>query len=404
MPVRHVQRRKHPWSPTDIEQVGAWLFRQTAFPFAAIPQNYPTAGKSIMNRRTLFPTFVFLILTYGSFVNAQSTTISAPAQVEPYERAELFAKASGFVSIVKVDIGDVVKKGQLLAELSIPEMKPELLQKQALLDQTRAAISQSEAGVASARAKIVAAKASVAAAVSQVTAASAQLKKHKADIAFAQSELSRITTLVSSRAINASMQDEKQQQLRASKAALSSAEADVQSAQSHSLAVKSGVQVAEADLKQAEADLVYAQSQSKVAEAALAHTVALMEYATIKAPFDGRISHRGIDTGDFVISAASAKTMGDSLFTLNRIGRFRIVFDVPESFATHVQIGQKVELKVDSVKEGSFTGEIKRTTGELDKRTRTLRVEAEVTDDKSKLRPGMYGTITVTVSDNGTMM
>ncbi|MDA0659304.1 MAG: efflux RND transporter periplasmic adaptor subunit [Planctomycetota bacterium] len=350
-----------------------------------------------MNRHALLPTFAFLVVISGTLANAQTTTISAPAQVEPYERAELFAKASGFVSTVKVDIGDVVKQGQLLAELSIPEMQRELLQKQALLDQSRAAISQSEAGVASARAKIVAAKARVTAAESQVAAANAQLEKHKADIAFAQSELSRITTLVSSRAVNASMQDEKQQQLRAAKAALASAEADIQSAQSQSLAVKSGVQVAEADLKQAEADLIYAQSQSKVAEAVLAHTQALMEYAKIKAPFDGRISQRGVDTGDFVISAASAKTMGASLFTLNRIGRFRIVFNVPESSATHVQIGQKVELKVDSVKEGSFTGEIKRTAGELDKRTRTLRVEAEVTDDKSQLRPGMYGTISVTV-------
>jgi len=55
-----------------------------------------------------------------------------------------------------------------------------------------------------------------------------------------------------------------------------------------------------------------------------------------------------------------------------------------------------VELKVDSIKGSTFIGKIKRTTGELDKRTRTLRVEAEVKDEKSQLRPGMYGTIVVT--------
>lgn len=349
-----------------------------------------------MNSHTPLHALTLLLATCGSLANAQSATVSAPAHVEPYERAEIFAKASGFVAAVHVDIGDVVKEGQLLAELSIPEMMQEHLQKQALLEQAAAAIRQAEARVVSAEAKIAAAQANVAASDSLVAAARAQLEKHKADIAFAQSELSRITMLVSSRAVNASMQDEKQQQLRAAKAALSSADADVQSAQSRVLAVNSSVQVAEADLKQAEADLSYARSQRKVAEASLAHTVALMEYARIQAPFDGRISHRGIDTGDFVISAAASKTMGASLFTLNRVDHYRIVFDVPESSALRIQIGQKVELKVDSAKDRTFSGQVKRTTGELDRRTRTLRVEAEVIDGNAQLRPGMYGTIVVT--------
>lgn len=353
-----------------------------------------------MNFHTQLPALTVLFVTVGSFANAQSPTISAPAQVEPYERAELFAKASGFVAAVHVDIGDMVQKGQLLAELSIPEMEQEQLRMQALLEQTDAAIRQAEAHVASSKAKVVSARSNVAASQSQVAAARAQLEKHKANIAFAESELSRITTLVNSRAVNAAMQDEKQQQLRAANASLSSAEAEVQSAQSHTQAVEAGVMVAEADQKQAEADLVYARSQRKVAEASLAHTVALMQYAKIHAPFAGRISHRGVDTGDFVISAASSRQIGKSLFTLNRIDHFRIVFNVPESTASRVAIGQTVELKVDSVKDTTFFGEIKRTTGELDTRTRTLRVEAEVKDEQAQLRPGMYGTIIVTAAEN----
>jgi len=216
-----------------------------------------------MNIQTQLLALTVLLSSGGSFANAQPPTISAPAQVEPYERAELFAKASGFVVTVHVDIGDIVKKGQLLAELSIPEMKQEQLKMQALLEQADAAIRQAEAHVASSKAKVVSAGANVAASQSQVAAARAQLEKHKADIAFAESELSRITTLVNSRAVNAAMQDEKQQQFRAAKASLSGAEAEVQSAQSHTQAVEAGVLVAEADQKQAEADLVYALSQRK---------------------------------------------------------------------------------------------------------------------------------------------
>lgn len=348
-----------------------------------------------MHHPTRLTALTLLLASCGSLAHGQPTTISAPAHVEPYERAEIFAKASGFVAAVHVDIGDVVQRGQLLAELSIPEMGQERLQKQALLEQSHAAIRQAEARVASASAKIRAARANVTAAQSLVAAAQAQLEKYRADIAFAQSELSRITTLVSSRAANAAMQDEKQQQFRAAKAALSGAEAEVQSAQSQALAVEASVHVAEAELQQAEADLSYARSQSKVAEASLAHLITLIDYAKIQAPFDGRISHRGIDTGDFVISAASSRTMAASLFTLNRVDDHRVVFDVPESAARRIHIGQKVQLQVDSVKDHTFTGHIQRTTGELDKRTRTLRVEAAVIDSKSQLRPGMYGMIVV---------
>ncbi len=345
---------------------------------------------------TLFAVFA---LTAGNVwaedAFSRDATLRQPAHVEPYERANIVAKASGFVSTVHVDIGDEVKKGQILAELSIPEMKQELLQKEALVEKSKAAIRQADAGVTSATAKIAAAKASASAAESQVVAAKAQLEMRSADIAFAESEFSRITRLVSSRAVTEGLQEEKQQQLRSAKASMSSTQADVQSAQSHAVSVRSGIQVADADLKLAEADLVFAQSQSRVAEAALAQTVALMEYATIRAPFEGRISQRGIDPGDFVMSAADAK--GEPLFTLNRVDKFRIIFDVPESSANLIKLGQKVELRLDSMKSHVFTGQIKRTTGQLDSRTRTLRVEAAVDEHDGKLQPGMFGMVTTII-------
>jgi membrane fusion protein, multidrug efflux system len=162
--------------------------------------------------------------------------------------------------------------------------------------------------------------------------------------------------------------------------------------------------------------LAYAQSQVKVARASLQHTLALMQYTRITAPFAGQIALRSIDPGDFVTSAAASKA--ESLFSLNSIGRCRIVFDVPESSATKIQIGQPIELKVDSLVGESFAGTVMRTTGQLDRRTRTLRVEAELDppqaltrvgtgqastqpagiDRMNLLRPGMFGMITLTPS------
>lgn len=54
-----------------------------------------------------------------------SRVIAQPAHIDAYERADIFAKASGFVSKVLVDIGDQVEQDQILAELWIPEMEQE---------------------------------------------------------------------------------------------------------------------------------------------------------------------------------------------------------------------------------------------------------------------------------------
>lgn len=48
--------------------------------------------------------------------------ITIPAEFRPYTEVELHAKVSGYVKEMKVDIGDRVKAGQLLAILEVPEL------------------------------------------------------------------------------------------------------------------------------------------------------------------------------------------------------------------------------------------------------------------------------------------
>lgn len=50
-----------------------------------------------------------------------SKQVTFPAELIPLERAEMFAKVSGYVGSLKADIGDKVSKGQLLAVLEAPE-------------------------------------------------------------------------------------------------------------------------------------------------------------------------------------------------------------------------------------------------------------------------------------------
>jgi len=52
--------------------------------------------------------------------------ITIPAEFRPYTEVEVHAKVSGYVREMKVDIGDRVKTGQLLAVLEVPELTDDL--------------------------------------------------------------------------------------------------------------------------------------------------------------------------------------------------------------------------------------------------------------------------------------
>lgn len=59
---------------------------------------------------------------------AVSKVLTLPAELIPFERAELFAKIPGYIKEMKVDIGDRVKKGQVLALVEAAEYNANLLQ------------------------------------------------------------------------------------------------------------------------------------------------------------------------------------------------------------------------------------------------------------------------------------
>src|SRR4051794_16612715 len=89
-------------------------------------------------------------------------TIEQAAQnVDAYQQAPLFARVPAYVKKVHVDVGDRVKKGQVLIELSVPELDAELKQKQADVTATESLTRQAEKALAAARANLASTKAGV---------------------------------------------------------------------------------------------------------------------------------------------------------------------------------------------------------------------------------------------------
>jgi membrane fusion protein (multidrug efflux system) len=65
-------------------------------------------------------------------------SIELPAELLPYEQAELFARVQGYIKDLKVDMGDKVRKGQTLAIIEAPELQTKYAEFQASLQAARA--------------------------------------------------------------------------------------------------------------------------------------------------------------------------------------------------------------------------------------------------------------------------
>jgi multidrug efflux pump subunit AcrA (membrane-fusion protein) len=86
-------------------------------------------------------------------------SIEVPGQIEAYEVTPIHAKISGYVHKWNVDIGAKVKKGQVLAVLSDPELDAEAEQKLATVEETEAKLAQAKASEQVAQANLVCAQA-----------------------------------------------------------------------------------------------------------------------------------------------------------------------------------------------------------------------------------------------------
>jgi len=62
---------------------------------------------------------------------AISRTITLPATIRPYEQAVLYAKVAGYLKTIRVDKGDHVREGDLLAEIESPELVADLARQKA---------------------------------------------------------------------------------------------------------------------------------------------------------------------------------------------------------------------------------------------------------------------------------
>ena len=269
-------------------------------------------------------------------------SLQTNATLEAFEEADLFAKVSGYLSDVRVDIGDHVKAGQVLAVIDVPEMEQELAEAKAQLESKRTSLE----------------------------VARRQLDHFRANVKL-QNELLR-----------------RREELSAGQGWISDRTLDE---------VRANAEMAKADLSVAEANGDLAADQIDVAAAAVEKIKTLLAYTQIVAPFDGVVARRLVNRGDLVQAATATRTTpsAGSLFTVQRIDTIRVFCDVPENDVPHLHIGDPAIVKPSGFDGKQFIGKVTRFSLRLDPETRNMRTEIDLPNPDERLYPGTYADVSL---------
>lgn len=266
----------------------------------------------------------------------------APAHEEPFaalyrasgtvrgrNTAVLTSKTTGYVRAVRVKAGDRVTAGQVLAELEANDMAAGVRRARAAQQEAVEAQTEAKSGLEAAR---VAAK-------------------------IAKTTRDRLGALLERGAIAQQEFDDVEAKYRAAVATETMAEARLRG---------SGSSIAEA-------------------RAALAQSQASLDYASIVAPFAGRVIERRVDPG-------ALASPGAALLVVEDDGGLRVEASVEESRAGSLALGDEALVELDSLK-APVSARVSEIVPNVDIASRAFLVKVDLPQDLSSLRPGTFARV-----------
>ncbi len=264
-----------------------------------------------------------------------SHVLTLAGQFQPYQVVDVHPKVSGYMKQINVDIGDIVKQGQTLATLEVPELR-------AQLQQTVFQVDQSKEEMTRAQHEISRAEAEYSALHQQYVRLKEAAQGHPGLIA--------------------------QQELDNAQAADLGAEAQVDGAKAAMAAAKQHMGSAQADNQRVQA---------------------LHDYTNVVAPISGVVVWRYADTGALIQGGTNSNSQDLPIVRLSQSSLLRLRIPVPEDDIRFIHDGDQLQVRVDAINR-SLTGKIVRFTRDVNFETRSMETEVDVDNKDLSLTAGMY--------------
>jgi RND family efflux transporter MFP subunit len=301
---------------------------------AGCKSDYPSSGKAASPDSKLQPrqvkTVKVMELPIGETVTVNGT-------LGAYDHTTVGVKVPGRIQTVTVDLGSVVHKGQVIAQLEQEDYKLR--------------VQQAEAGLAQARARL-------------------GLSPDGADDRVTAEETGTV------RQAKAVLDDAKLKRDRAAKLVQQGVipHAEWDTVDSEYRVATSRYQDALEEIRNRQGLLAQRRSEVALAKQQLADTV-------VSSPLEGVVQEKKTSVGEYLAAGAP-------VVDIVRIDPLRLRVEVPERESHNIRTGQSVRVTVEG-DANSYLGYIKRLSPTISEQNRVLAVEADVRNN-GRLQPGAF--------------
>ena len=283
-------------------------------------------------------------------------SIKVTGDILPLMQVDLFPKVSGYLERIDVHIGDMVKQGQVIAQIDRTDFLQKVKEIEAKVAQAKAQLTEIETGTR----------------IEELRQAEEAVKQAQSRFENARLHRERIEALFRRQVISKKEMDGAEMESTV-------AEAQLASSQQQLNLLREG---ARQEVKDA------SQAKLKEMEAILEQERTRLQNAKIIAPFRGEISRKYVDAGALV----SAST---PLVSLVHTETLRIVANVLEKDIPLLRAGMSAKIRTECYPDRVFEGRVEKVNSALDLSTRTLQVEIYIPNPDRLLKPGMFSNVEV---------
>lgn len=271
--------------------------------------------------------------------------VAANGELVAEEQAVISTKVPGRVARLAVDLGSVVKEGDLLCELEKEDYAFRVQQAQAQVQQIRSRLALPDPNDD----RVVPER--------TATVKEARAALEDARLVFETTERLAREGVVS--------------------------KIDFERALARKQGLEARVQASLAEVANLEGQLTERKAQLELARQQLRDTV-------VRAPFAGAITKRTASMGEYL-------GVNAPVVTLVRQHPLRVRLEVPERAAARVARGQKIEIRLEGAAEVMRQGRVVRLSPAIEAQNRALVVEGELPNEDGRLRPGSFVEATIMV-------
>ena len=273
-------------------------------------------------------------------------TVTANGTLAAFDQSTAGVKVAGRLSSIAVDLGSVVRRGQMVAQVETDDYKLRVQQAEASLSQARARLGLAPEGNDD---KVSADQ-------------TGTVRQAKAQLDEARLNRERAVRLVEQGIV---------------------AKSDFDAADATFKVAQSRYQDALEEIRNRQALLAQRRSELALARQQLSDTA-------VYAPIDGIVQQKRASVGEYLAAGAP-------VVDIVRMNPLRLQAQVPERDASTVRFGQNVRVSVEGGGK-IYLGQIKRLSPVITAQNRMLMVEADVQND-GNLRPGSFAKAEIVTND-----